>query len=328
MIHSVRYRPVASRQGFALVIVLIVISLLAVMGITLNRVGGMQAVLSSNRGNGEDAYYTSLAGVEYALFVLKHDPTQRGTIATGIPFGNGSYTVSVMDSPSPAGGILISSTGRVGRAVRTIEKRSVLPAYQATLSLLEDTYIDQGRATDNFGISTKLVVGAKKKEDAKRGLLKYDLKLIPPGSTIMSADLELYLYDHVRQMGMNNHLEIEVHRLVHSWKEGKKDGQGDETNWRRYAKNRDWTSRGGDFDPAVEAVTTVLYGEINQWHRWDITGLVQYWVNNPASNSGMILKDIDEGAAGKQDTFEGEFYSGEYVDASFRPKLTVIYTMP
>jgi hypothetical protein len=313
-----------SEGGFALVTVVLIVSLLAVIGITLNRTGGMQTKLSYNLNHGEEAYYIANAGLQHAFFILNNDPSLTGNIFLDVPFSNGSYTVSISDITSPMGNVLISSTGSTGTATKTIEKRH-FPATVAYPALLKDTTRDRDEKGDNYGISPYLKIGIKEKDKQKRGILSFDLSSLPPGVVIKSAMLELYMYNRERSVIGNNLINIEVSRINHSWIEGIKDDSSCTVGatWEEYDCDSNWSN---PMFSGSETNSIIYYNDINTWHKWSITSLVQYWYDNPSSNYGMQLLDTNENP--NLEVFIGWFASGEYSDVNLRPKLTVYYRLP
>jgi len=325
------YKPYItnSQSGFALVTVLLLVSLLAVIGITLNRTTGLQTAISYNLKGGEEAYYVAAAGFQHGLFMLRRTPSLRGVVFTDKQFGNGSYTVSISDAASPMGNVLVSSAGQSGSAQRTVRKRITLCVTCTVYpTLVKDTYLNQGAAGLNYGVSPRIGVGTL--DATARAVFEYDLSMIPAGADIKSAVFELYMFDHERIMIGINFIDVAVHRMTRSWNEGIKDGADCESGatWNMYNCVNAWIDTGGDFNSNQETKTIVLYSAINQWHQWDVKNLIQQWVDNPSSNFGMMLKDQKEGNGNMMTVFLGYFYSDEYSDAGFRPKLTVTYTPP
>lgn len=318
----------ASKRGFALVVVLLTVSLLAVISATIHRAGSTLAVVSYNQKSGEDAYYAAAAGVEMAMFTLKRiDINLRGPILTNVPFGKGSFSVTVTESPSPAGNLMITSEGKTENAHKIIKKRIRLTGIGvASPALLKDTFIDEQNWARNYGGSDFIFLGGKNVDKAKRGLLEFDLSSIPPGATVATAILELYMYN-TNEPRPDIQIDVNVHRVIRSWKEGNKNGTGNSNgaSWEEYDGTDLWATQGADFDATVEASATILSQETGQWHSWEIASLVQYWVDNPSDHYGIILKDTDEATDGN-DSFSGTFYSSEatFGNGAFKPRLTVI----
>ena len=317
-----------SSNGFALVTVLLIISLLAVIGITLNRTSGLQTIISYNLNEGDNAYYIADAGVQHALFKLKGNNDLRGVIFLNEPFGTGSYTVSINDIFSSRGNLLISSSGKTGNAQKTVEQTILFGStFTVQPPLIKDTFIDRADTDDNNGVSTQLGIGLLPGKKT-RAMFEYDLSRIPAGSTIDSAVFELYMNDRRRNTSVNNFIDISVHLVTRSWNEGTKNGRTCKSGatWEAYDCVHAWTNFGGDFDSNVVTMTPVYYNDINQWHQWDIKDLVQSWVDDPSSNYGMLLQN--QGPGNVDTIFIGYFRSDEYSDVSLRPKLSVTYTIP
>jgi hypothetical protein len=55
------------------------------------------------------------------------------------------------------------------------------------------------------------------------------------------------------------------------------------------------------------------------WYEFDVTSLVQGWVDSPSTNYGLVLKPL----AGTNVQYNA--YSSEHSDPNLRPRLTVIY---
>ena len=223
------------------------------------------------------------------------------------------------------GNVLISSTGSTGTAAKTIEKR-YFPATVAYPALQKDTTMYRDKRDRNYGISDYIRVGLKESDKQYRGLLAFDLSTLPPGVVIKSAVLQLYMYDRSRESVANNLLNIEINRIQHSWVEGVEDNDDCTVGatWDEYDCNGNWTNP--MISSQAETHSIVYYDDINTWHSWSITGLVQYWYDNPSENYGLRLNDENEQE--NLDPFRAEFASGEYSDVNLRPKLTVYYRLP
>jgi hypothetical protein len=115
-----------------------------------------------------------------------------------------------------------------------------------------------------------------------RTLLVWDLSsIVPPNAIVQSATLGLYLQDEAN----GTPLSVGVHRVTTPWTVS--------TNWNEADTGVPWTSTGGDFAAAPDATTTVG-GSTGVGATWNLTALVQGWVNGSVVNDGMLL----EGAGG------------------------------
>lgn len=315
--------------GFALITVLLMVSLLAVIGITLNRSGGMNATISYNLDHGQEAYYIANAGLQHAIFALSGDPGLKGNnIFQDEPFSNGSYTVHIsqdMVNDTPMGRALITSIGTTGAAKRTIQKR-LTPTAAAYLPLVTDTTITKEEKYFNFGVSPYVKVGVTSTDRQKRGILRFDSSSLPADVVIRRAVLELYMYNRDRSIIGNNSIITQVHRVENDWTEGVQDGATCTVGatWSDSDCVTNWAA--GDLNATVETSVVVDYEDINQWHTWNVTNLVRYWYDNPSLNYGLGIREDLE--TGNRETFIAHYASGEYSDVTLRPKLKVYYLLP
>lgn len=156
-----------------------------------------------------------------------------------------------------------------------------------------------------------------------RPILIFDLSSIPSGATITSATLSLYWY-YPAGATRTNSTVVGVYRPRYSWNPSY-------VCWTNRASGTAWTNAGGDwydsagvsqgstpFDSVTFAAATV---PDNAFHDFDVTALVQAYVNGTYSNYGFLLK------ASAENSNYIAFYSKEYSSASMRPKLTVTYTV-
>jgi hypothetical protein len=65
----------------------------------------------------------------------------------------------------------------------------------------------------------------------------------------------------------------------------------DGATWDTYDSVNLWAAPGGDFDPTVEATTSLrdpIVEPAEGWYSWDVTGLVTAWVAG-TSNYGLLV---------------------------------------
>jgi hypothetical protein len=135
--------------------------------------------------------------------------------------------------------------------------------------------------------------------ERRRFLLHFDLEgSIPPGTTILSAELRLTL-DKTDEYA-SGPISVSLHRATCDWGEGSSAGgagqggsseSGDATWLHTFYSDLFWTSPGGDFDAtpsATAGVGTALTG-----YRWgstpELVSDVQAWRLDSASNFGWLL---------------------------------------
>jgi hypothetical protein len=152
-------------------------------------------------------------------------------------------------------------------------------------------------------------------------LLKFNLSQLPADARIQSAVLTLYQ----TTAGGDAAYDVSAHKVI-----GRNPNISAATGF-TYNGVNNWTASTAcyngvplgqaDIAPA-EDVTTL--DTSTGYKNWDITGMVQDWVDNAASNYGLMLNS-DAVAAANSHRF---FASSEASNAAQRPVLEITYTLP
>ena len=172
-----------------------------------------------------------------------------------------------------------------------------------------DVYIDRWTPDQNWGGIDWLMVTAS--ED-RAGLVRFDLAgRVPQGSTITAATLELYATNRNRALSER----VSAYRVLREWVER-------EANWNRAMVGGWWGATGcnSSADRELVAADTLTVSQVGQWYRFNVTGMVQGWVNNPGSNYGLLVKGVNE-----SQPIEYMFFTSESGMAGNRPILRVDY---
>ena len=176
-----------------------------------------------------------------------------------------------------------------------------------------DSYMDKWSSNSNFGDDTKLSVQSWFTSYHHRSMVRFDLSEIPQGSTIHDATLSLYLYNAYPQTRTYG-----VHRI-----DADRDWVESEVTWNSYRSGSSWSSGGGDY--VTPATDTEVIGWSIGWVSWDVTGDVQFFIDNPASDNGWMIMDENEAYTPQ---YYKWFYSREHDSPSSRPKLDVDFDVP
>jgi len=163
----------------------------------------------------------------------------------------------------------------------------------------DDAYVHSGRSSTNYGAETTLYVGDENWNDPViccRSYLKFDLSGIPPGSTIVSARLWLFVW------GVGNPATLDV--AAHS--------VSDDT-WSEATVT--WNTAPG-FNAVASDIQAVGF---NQWVNWDVTADAQAELGNDLVLS-EAMRDTAEYTQGRWAGFDSKESYEEY-----RPYLEVEY---
>jgi hypothetical protein len=205
-----------------------------------------------------------------------------------------------------------------------------------SVTLTLNPFKDNTMYSENFqmsnGVGEQLVAGRTWEGWNRRPLLEFDIATsIPKYSKIKSASLELYCtYDSSLTSSL-----VQIYNVQSEWGEAGSDAGGNEvygTNaqigdatWEyRYYDSQTWQYTYGG-DPTF-MVAEQWVGIDYEWYTWstsDMVMLVQNWLNEPASNHGLLLMG-DEATLNRVKSFA----SKDNPNANLRPKLTITYTPP
>jgi hypothetical protein len=169
----------------------------------------------------------------------------------------------------------------------------------------------------------------------RRILISFDVAAsIPAGSTIQSASLTL----HLSKLGTQGGVQVHLHRDLAGWGEGTtiaggQEGRGGtaasgDATWNyNFFDTSAWTTPGGDFAPASSA--DIFVSPTIGFYTWNSTAAlvadVQSWLDSAQTNFGWVVRAEQEGVAmGTAKRFD----SRQNINATFRPALTITYTLP
>jgi len=239
------------------------------------------------------------------------------TGATATPTNTPTQTLTPTASPTPSNTPTATETPEVTpthTATPHPETRvflqgvSPVPDYDGC----KDTYIDD----DDKNVGHDLQGLKIRTQGKKRSLIQFDLMInepqgIPQGATVTSAVLEI----KTAYQSYVLELDIQAYKLLKDWDE-------QEANWYYCEPGTIWTSPGADAatDRADTPTDTARVAEVNEWAQWDLTPVVQEWVNDPSSNHGVLLMGLRV-----VQTVEYSCYESEVGHDYLRPKLSVTY---
>lgn len=147
-----------------------------------------------------------------------------------------------------------------------------------TLNSDADSYAEESAATSVKGLANQIILKWENNK-IRQGMVHFDTTSISPGTTVSTAQLRLWVKDN-RTV---DDAVVSVYQLTESWEEAAQC-------WNERTSSASWSTPGGTHDATVIASMPLSAGVKNVWLEWDITPLVQEWVDFPANNFGVLLK--------------------------------------
>ena len=143
-----------SEKGMAYITVLVIIMILSALAISYSYMSGIEAKISYNKKDSDQAYYIAEAGLRKGIWRLLHDPdfkTNYNNVLFTENFGAGSYEYKVTKATyNPS--VFVTSTGKVGNTNKVVKTHT----YIVTIKIV--TIAGNGTAGDTVGspLSSKL----------------------------------------------------------------------------------------------------------------------------------------------------------------------------
>lgn len=220
--------------------------------------------------------------------------------------------IEIVVGSGPASPVSVQATGTLANGVSRLLSRPATAAYQPSVvqtlspgpSESEDAEIWDQAPTNNYGDAAETWVSSAS-SDTTRSLLRFNVDVIPAGARILEATLSMQ-----RQSGSAAPEPVTAHRITNSWSEGS-------VTWNLRETGTNWDTAGGDFE--YQPIATTLVGAPNQRYEWDVSTLVQGWVDGSYPNDGVVLVAGIDGMTGER------FYTSDTADATQRPGLTITY---
>jgi hypothetical protein len=228
---------------------------------------------------------------------------------THTPTPTHTQTPTITRTPTNTSTLTPTST-RTSTATPTLTPAPIttLVIQNNILGTSEDTSIDQYNPTANSCTDATIRVGYGQRFSS---LLRFGLALIPPGSNIISAHIQLYT---VGWSGTGASINTGLYAVLRSVNMC-------QATWNVAQTSAPWDLAGCNntlTDRRPTAESTLLINGYNQWYAFDVTTLVRQWMSGSLANNGVLLR-------GSTDGHSFYFGSSEYPTTVVHPKLVVVY---
>jgi hypothetical protein len=142
-------------------------------------------------------------------------------------------------------------------------------------------------------------------------ILRFGLASIPTAATVTQATL------HVYANGTSGGGDIPISTYYIS-----RTVQSCQTTWKIAQTGVNWGTAGANnivTDRRPNPESSLITSGINQWYSFDLTAVVQGWVNGSLPNNGVLLRQTNTIISAFR------FASNHNASSSLRPKLVITY---
>jgi len=168
----------------------------------------------------------------------------------------------------------------------------------------KDSFVSSAAPDDNFGDLTYGFLGSSDSPSIFiRGYFQYDLSTIPSTAVVTSANFALYY----ATSGLAD-LPLGLYKVLEEWDEAI-------ITW----NNQPTCSTESEYTLTIYSGSTT--GVYKHWY--NLTDLIQGWLDGSIVNYGMMIRDADESSL---DTMA--WVGSSEADEEYRPKLMINYYVP
>ena len=152
-----------------------------------------------------------------------------------------------------------------------------------TLQASQDTWISETNMGSNYGSSISFTVTNANKRG--RGLVKFNVSSIPPGTLLQSATLRLFTGSFFPKQTSILTVNRVTNNSMNNWTE-----LG--ATWRRSDGTSGWSAAwGGSYDLPAAASAALSSSFTSGWVEWDVKALAQEWVDGAPNYGAFVLID-------------------------------------
>jgi len=174
---------------------------------------------------------------------------------------------------------------------------AIQPVIEPTLTLFPtaDTYIDEANPGTNNGSALTIDLN-RQPGNRRRTIMNFNVSSIPASAKVAYA--RLYLNQSTSKTDV-----AAVYRINANWTE----------------TGATWTNMNANFDGTTAYPTGGII-PASGWNMWDVTSLVQSWVNGTFTNQGLMIKVLTESGGAAIHNYNSNNA------ASLKPYLEIVYS--
>lgn len=235
-----------------------------------------------------------------------------------------TFTPTATQTPTPTATPTFSPTPTITpTATPTMPANSMVVRFQQGVGGYTgawDTYLDKARTAQNFGSEGTVLL--RSKENARmNALLRFDVSTIASTNIVYRATLHMFVTTYWSVGGHTAYLR--AYRVLRPWNEA-------EATWLQATNTTFWAVPGAegvgtDHESAYTGDLPISPSVQGTWVVLDVTPIINYWVQHPTENYGLLLRLVHP----QDKSVALTFISGDYVPRPMlHPWLEVIYYPP